>query len=167
MIATDLFSGTEARLSKGDVLDAVVASSAIPGVFEPVEWEGSMLIDGGVSNNAPISHAIELGAERIYVLPTGTACALEQPPRGAIGMALHAMSLLVMRRLVVEVELLKDRAELIVLPPPCPLTVQPIDFGHADELISRGYEGARDYLDNLPADGSPAIPFSFAMHSHE
>ncbi len=64
-------------------------------------------------------------------------------------------------------ELLQDRAELIVLPPPCPLTVQPIDFGHADELISRGYEGARDYLDNLPADGGPAIPFSFSMHSHE
>ena len=37
-------------------------------------------------------------------------------------MLLHAMSLLVMRRLLVEVELLRDQAELIVLPPPCPLT---------------------------------------------
>ena len=51
------------------------------------------------------------------------------------------MSLLVMRRLIVEIELLADRAELIVLPPPCPLDVQPVDFDHADELIRRGYEG--------------------------
>lgn len=166
VIATDLFSGEELRLSEGDASAAVVASTAIPGVFEPVGWDDTMLIDGGVSNNAPITHAIELGAERIFVLPTGTACALEHPPRGAIGMSLHAMSLLVMRRLIVEVEQLKDEAQLIVLPPPCPLTVQPIDFGHADELISRGYEGARDYLDDLKADDRSVIPFSFRTHSH-
>lgn len=166
LIATDLFSGAERRLSSGDACSAIVASSAIPGVFEPVERDGTMLIDGGVSNNAPISHAIELGAERIYVLPTGSACALERAPRGAIGMTLHAMSLLVMRRLIVEVELLKESAELIVLPPPCPLTVQPIDFGSADELITRGYEGSRDFLDNLPGDEPAPIPFSLLAHSH-
>jgi predicted acylesterase/phospholipase RssA len=37
-------------------------------------------MDGGVANNKPISHAVELGARRIYVLPTGHACALAEPP---------------------------------------------------------------------------------------
>jgi NTE family protein len=154
VVATDLLSGRELRLSRGDALDAVLASAAIPGVFAPVEHDGRLLIDGGVANNTPIVDAIELGAERIYVLPTGSVCDLPEPPRGAVAMLLHAMSVLVMRRLLVEVEMLRDRAELIVLPPPCPLTVAPIDFSRADELIRRGYEDSRDYLD---APVSPAM----------
>jgi NTE family protein len=80
-------------------------------------------------------------------------------------MLLHAMSLLVMRRLLVEVEMLRDRAELIVLPPPCPLTIAPIDFSHADELIRRGYVDSRDYLDAAGAGDAP-VPLTMAMHGH-
>jgi NTE family protein len=52
-------------------------------VFAPVDLDGRRLIDGGVVNNTPISHAIELGADQVYVLPTGHARALESPPRPA------------------------------------------------------------------------------------
>jgi len=162
VIATDLLSGRELRLSRGDALEAVLASTAIPGVFPAVEWDGRKLIDGGVSNNTPIVDAIELGAERIYVLPTGNACDLPHAPRGAVAMLLHATSLLIMRRLLVEIELLRNRAELIVLPPPCPLSVTPIDFSHADELSRRGYEDGRDYLDS----GKGPAPLSMTMHDH-
>jgi NTE family protein len=165
VIATDLLSGRELRLSRGHTLEAVLASAALPGIFAPIEWNGRKLIDGGVSNNVPIADAIELGAERIYVLPTGNACDLPRPPRGAVAMLLHAMSLLVMRRLLVEVEALRERAELIVLPPPCPQAVTPIDFSHTDELIRRGYEGSRDYLDAVDAGLAP-VPLSMAMHDH-
>jgi NTE family protein len=41
---------------------------------------------------------VELGAQRIFVLPTGHACALEESPRGALALALHAISLLTQRR---------------------------------------------------------------------
>jgi uncharacterized membrane protein YbhN (UPF0104 family) len=84
-----------------------MASAAIPAVFPPVEWEDTILMDGGVSNNAPITHALELGADVVYVLPTGYACALEETPRGALGMLLHAMNLLIQRRLILEIELLE------------------------------------------------------------
>jgi NTE family protein len=165
VVATDLLSGRELRLSSGDALEAVIASAAIPGVFPPVERDGRLLIDGGVANNTPIVDAIELGAERIYVLPTGNACDLPEVPRGAVAMLLHAMTLLVMRRLLVEVEALRDRAELIVLPPPCPLTIPPIDFSHAEELIRRGYEDSRDYLDAVESGDAP-VPLTMAMHAH-
>ena len=158
-------AGASFASAEGDAIEAVLASAAIPGVFPPVDWEGRKLIDGGVSNNTPIADAIELGAERIYVLPTGNACDLTAAPRGALGMFLHAMSLLIMRRLLVEVELLADRAELIVLPPPCPLSITPIDFSHADELISRGYEDGRDYLDAYRA-GQATAPLAMTMHDH-
>ncbi len=163
VIATDLLSGQELRLSRGDATEALMASAAIPGIFPAVAWDSRKLIDGGVSNNTPIAHAIELGAERVYVLPTGSACDLPEAPRGAVAMVLHAMTLLVMRRLLVEVESLRDRAELIILPPPCPLAVAPIDFSHADELIRRGYEGSRDHLEATEAGNAP-VPLSMNMH---
>jgi NTE family protein len=165
VITTDLLSGHEHRLSRGEALEAVIASAAIPGVFPPVELDGRPLIDGGVANNTPIVDALELGAERIYVLPTGNACDLPEPPRGAVAMLLHAMSLLVMRRLLVEVDALRDRAELIVLPPPCPLTIAPIDFSRADELIRRGYEGSSEYLAAVDAGDAP-VPLPLSMHTH-
>jgi len=134
-------------------------------VFPPVEWDGRALIDGGIANNTPIADAIELGAERIYVLPTGNACDLTHTPRGAVAMLLHATSLLIMSRLLVEIELLRDQAELIVLPPPCPLAVAPMDFSHAEELIRRGYEDGRDYLEAAEA-GNAAVPLPMGMHDH-
>jgi NTE family protein len=149
VITTDVLTGSEVRLSRGPAVDAVMASAAIPGVFPPVDWGDRHLMDGGIANHAPISDALELGAERIYVLPTGIACDLAEPPHGALGMLLHSMSLLLMRRLQVEVELLADRAELIVLPPPCRPGVSPIDFSRSDELIQRGLEESSNYLDGL------------------
>jgi len=155
VIATDVATGQELRLSRGPAVDAVLASAAIPAVFAPVEFEGRRLMDGGVSDNTPLSHAIELGAEEIYVLPTGFACALPAHPRGALAMLLHAMSLLVQQRLQLEVELYRDRARLVVMPPPCPQEVQPIDFSHAEELIARGLADGREFLAWLDEQDSP------------
>jgi NTE family protein len=149
VITTDVLNGSEVRLSRGPTLDAVMASAAIPGIFPPVDWGRRHLMDGGIANHAPLSDALELGAERVYVLSTGIACDLTEPPHGALGMLLHSMSLLLMRRLQVEVELLADRAELIVLPPPCPPGASPIDFSRSDELIRRALEESTTFLDEL------------------
>ena len=146
VVAVDVLSGEEVRLSRGPLLDAVLASAAIPGVFPPVTWGERTLIDGAVANNTPLSHAIALGAQRIYVLPTGHACALDAPPSGALAMALHAISLLTHRRLIDDVERHSRDAELIVLPAPCPLSIQPIDFGRSDELVAQALHDARAFL---------------------
>jgi len=155
VVAVDVITGDELRVSAGPVIDAVMASSSVPGVLAPVCWEGRALMDGGVANNTPISHAVELGAQRIYVLPTGHACALEQPPRRALTMALNAISLLTHRRLIDDMEKHRDDAKLIVLPPPCPLDIQPTDFAHAELLMRRGYANARAFLDGGGADRPP------------
>jgi NTE family protein len=155
VVVTDVLSGQELRLSHGPSVDSVLASAAIPGVFAPVEIDGRKLMDGGVSDNTPISHAIELGADEIYVLPTGYACALREAPRGALAMLLHAMSLLILQRLQLEIELYREHAKLIVLPPPCPQEIQPIDFAHAGELIERAYNESRAFLDSPGDTSSP------------
>ena len=156
VVAVDVISGEELRLSRGSVVDAVLASSAIPGVLAPVRWDDNALMDGGVANNTPISHAVDLGARRIYVLPTGHACDLQKPPGGALDMALHAISLLTNRRLIEDIERHRDAAKLIVLPPPCPSQITPIDFSHADVLIKQALHDAREFLEGGGED-RPAI----------
>jgi NTE family protein len=163
VIAVDVVTGVEVRLSRGSAVQAVMASAAIPAVLPTVTWEGRELMDGGVANNTPISHAVQLGATEIYVLPTGSACALDEPPRGALAMALHALSLLIQRRLIDDIETNKDLTRLVVLPPPCPASIQPIDFGHADVLIDRAYADACKFLDD---GGAARPPIRMRMHGH-
>ena len=67
-VATDLNRGTRVVLDRGPVAKAVRASSAIPGVFNPVELQGRLLVDGGVVDNIPIAVAREKGADIIIAV---------------------------------------------------------------------------------------------------
>ena len=87
VVATDLLGGGTVAVSRGPAVDAVLASCAIPAVFPPVRIGEQYLIDGAIASNTPISVAVELGAKRVIVLPTGFACALESPPHGAVHLA--------------------------------------------------------------------------------
>jgi len=67
-IATDLNRGTRVVLDHGPVAKAVHASSAIPGVFNPVDHQGKLLVDGGVVENLPSSVARERGADIVIAV---------------------------------------------------------------------------------------------------
>jgi NTE family protein len=58
-VATDLITGEEVGFERGPLVDALLASSAIPGMFQPVIHEGRYLVDGGLSNPLPISVALQ------------------------------------------------------------------------------------------------------------
>lgn len=165
VVATEVTTGFEAVLARGGAVDAVTASAAIPGVFPPVTIDGRDLVDGGVADNTPISRAVDAGAERIYVLPTGYACALDQAPRSALAMLLQAVTLLVQQRLIADVTRYQDSVELRVLPPLCPLRVSPIDFSQTAELIERARRSTARWLDNPALDEDQAAVLS--LHRHE
>lgn len=67
-VATDLNRGTRVVLDRGSVAKAVHASSAIPGVFNPVDHQGRLLVDGGVMDNIPIAVARERGADIVIAV---------------------------------------------------------------------------------------------------
>jgi NTE family protein len=152
VIATDVLSGQKQRLSHGDAEAAVLASAAIPGVFPSIEIDGRRLVDGGVAENTPIADAVELGADPIYVLPTGGPCTLPAPPPGAIQMLVHALTLLINQRLVQDIERYAQQVRLVVFPPPCPQAVPAWDFGRASELIDQGYRSAAAVLSGSESD---------------
>ena len=151
LVAFDLLTGNEIRLSHGPALDAVLAAAAIPGVLPPVPWGDHLLVDGGVVNNTPISHAIELGAERIFVLPAGDPDerGLATRPRGPLDAAVHACRVMVGARLQADLVSYANDAELIVLRAANRPRVQPNDFDQAELLIAEGLRGARRQLDSL------------------
>jgi NTE family protein len=78
-VATELGTGHEVWLRRGPLIDAMRASYALPGVFEPVRIGSRWLIDGAVVNPVPVSVARALGAERVIAL----SISIEGTGRGA------------------------------------------------------------------------------------
>jgi NTE family protein len=85
VVATSLTDGQERWFTYGSAIDAVLASTAIPAIFPPVEVGGDRYIDGAVVNNVPLRRAIDAGATRIVVLlctpPTYTPGSPRRPLR--------------------------------------------------------------------------------------
>lgn len=165
VVATDVLDGRTVKLSTGPAADAVLASCAIPAAFPPVRIGERQLMDGAVASNTPVSVAVDLGAERLIVLPTGFACTLESPPRGAIANALHGLTLLVAHQLVMELERYRGQTEIITVPPLCPLAVSPYDFSRAAELIDHTAEQTRRWLDKGGLTRQ-RVPGALRAHTH-
>ena len=164
IMATNL-QGSGVRLSAGPAVDAILASTAIPGIFPPVEIEGEPLIDGAVSANTPMRLAVQLGASRIIILPTGYACALKEPPKSAVGKALHAVTLMIAWQLMHELEHIPSDIQVHLVPTLCPLAVSPFDFSSSRELIERAARSSQKWME----DGGltrPARPEELAPHRH-
>jgi NTE family protein len=140
LVATDLSDGQPVVLSHGSALDALLATSAIPGVFPPVEFDGRPLIDGGVSVDVPVRQAEDLGATVTYVLPTVGPSSPNAVPSGAVPVLLHAVSHLFGR--AAATEMAAASGELHLLPAPAHESANPFDFSSTDKLIELGYEAA-------------------------
>ncbi|WP_367606976.1 patatin-like phospholipase family protein [Legionella sp. W05-934-2] len=146
VIATEVKSGAEVILSEGNAVEAITASAAIPGVFPPVNFGQDQLVDGGVVNNTPISYALKLGAESIWVLPTGYACDLTSPPDRAVSMLMHSISLLIQQRLLSDIHANQTNKALHVIPPLCPITTNPTDLSQTKDYMDRSYQSTIKWL---------------------
>jgi len=144
IVATDLAEGQPVVLSEGSAVDALLASSALPGVYPPVVVGDRPLVDGGVAVDVPVRQAEDLGATVTYVLPTVGPTSPSGIPRGAIPVFLHAFSHLFGR--AAASELAATRHEVHVLPAPTHSGANPFDFSATDELIEVGYRATVDAL---------------------
>jgi NTE family protein len=165
VVTTDIITGDSVVFSEGSTSDAIVASTAIPGAFSPIQYQNRYLADGAISSNTPVRVAIAKGARRLIVLPTGHACANDDPPVGAVANALHALTLLIARQLVNELENLGPDIEYYVVPPLCPLVGSPYDFSRTPEHIDRAAEATEAWV----AQGGlmkREIPHELQPHDH-
>jgi NTE family protein len=165
VIATDVLSGEAVALSNGSVADAIMASCAIPAAFAPVRIQDRYLVDGAIASNTPVRIAARLGATRMIVLPTGFGCALTMLPRGTIATALHALTLVIARQLVSDLESMAGAVEIITVPPLCPLQCSPYDFSRTGELIERAAESTQKWLKSSRFEPG-VIPDALRAHHH-
>ena len=165
VVCADRTTGSEVVLSEGPLIDAILASAAIPGVFPAVQIGDRWLVDGGVAANTPLATAVSLGATRLIVLPTGFTCAENRVPRQPFAQAMHAISLLTARQLHQDFDRYSTAASIHFAPPLCPIEYSSYDYSHGADLVARGRASTRRWIDSGGLERS-AAPQELSVHSH-
>jgi NTE family protein len=148
-IATAIEPPAEKWFSTGPLVDPLLASAALPGVFPIVPIDGEPHFDGAVLNEIPISRALELGARTIYVLHVGN---LDRPwiePRRPMDAAIQAYWIARRQRLQRDLAAVPPEVDVIVLPRGDPPEPRFDDFSHTPELITQAYGATTAHLDAL------------------
>ncbi len=155
-VAASIERAAEHWFTTGSVADAVLASSAVPGLLPPIEIDGGHYMDGGIVNSIPVGRAIALGAGRVFVLQVGR---LEQPlrvPRWPWEVGLVAFEIARRHRFQSDMSSLPDSVEVHVLPTGA--TGAPAfndiagqlrqrDLSHVGRRIEAAHEASMRYLD--------------------
>ena len=137
VVAADLLTGAPVVLSSGDAIEALLASSAIPGIFPPVEIDGRLLVDGGLAGGWPVTEAVNLGADEVYFLPTDGSDAAHRP-RNALGVSFQSIVHLLSHAAEDEIRANASRCTLYLVPAPDSIGVSPFDFRHSRQLMDLG-----------------------------
>src|SRR6267143_2504932 len=146
-VAIDLTMGTKAVFSHGSLAPAVLASSAIPGVFPPVVIEGRQHVDGGLVDPTGLDTAIELGARRVFVLDSGYAGRLPTPLGSMNAIVDHTFQIAAQHRTRFTMKQMGRSVEIIHLRPSAGCLLHSMHFGATKDYIQAGYGFAVEILD--------------------
>ncbi len=147
VVTTSLTDGQERWITRGPVVEAVMASAAIPAIFPPVMIEGDVLIDGGVVDNVPISRPLAAGASRVYVLLCGPLHFRPRAPRRPVEAVLTAFFVAIHARFARELAQLPPGAQVVVFSGGGDPSADYRDFSASGELIDAGRAEVASVLD--------------------
>jgi NTE family protein len=142
-VAVDLVSGKEVTIKRGPMIDAIYASSSIEGIFPPLRNDSQLLSDGGVTSMMPAEAVRELGANFVIGVSIPRTLRPQNKFKSGIEVILRADSL---TREKLNHLMLKE-CDVVITP-----KVQGIhwaNFGKLDECIQKGYDAARDKIDEI------------------
>jgi NTE family protein len=136
------------------VVEAVIASSSVPGLLPPAQIGGEHFVDGGIVNPIPVARAVQLGARRIFVLQVGRVERPLSPPRRPWEVALVAFEIARRHRFAREMAEVPPGVQVHVLPTgggeprdDSPWAYR--DMAAVGRRISRAYTASRRYLAGL------------------
>jgi len=151
VVATSLETGDERWFTTGSIVDPILASAALPAVYPPMVIDGELFVDGAVVNNVPISRAVALGAERIFVCHVGNFTRPRTQPKRPIDVLLQSFSIARNHRFQTDAAREWPGIELVVLPGVDPGKLGRNDFKRTRELIDKGRAAADAFLEAHPA----------------
>jgi NTE family protein len=152
-VATDIVTGERVVLDHGDLTTAMRASLSAPGVFAPVETEGRLLVDGGLSSNLPIDVARSMGVDILIVVDCGFPL-LERGKLDSVATVSNQMLAILIRHNTSEQR--KSLAGRDVVIDPALGDFSSLDFGEHEKAIRVGEEAARGQVERLQALSIPA-----------
>jgi NTE family protein len=145
LVATTLDTGERMVLRRGRLTPALLASTALPGLFPPVQIEGRALIDGGVVANVDVEAAVEAGmSEALVVDVMGTG--LSSRPGNIRSMVDHTIGLSLRRQTDLALQAINGRLKVTLLRPELAFSPSLADASHTQELFGLGRVMAQAYL---------------------
>lgn len=154
--ATHLETGTGRILAEGNIVDAVLASSALPGFLPPVTVDGEHLIDGAVAEPVPLQLARQRGLAGMVVIDPGYACRCPCVHDTALAVVQHSVALLARQCVIARFEASDNDAKVFPIGLSCHEDVPFTDFTRTEEMLRSGYEEARRILATRVGVGEPA-----------
>ncbi|HYM51360.1 MAG TPA: patatin-like phospholipase family protein [Candidatus Limnocylindrales bacterium] len=169
IIATNLTLARKEVFASGSIPDAVAASSAIPGVFNPYRIGDQEYVDGAVSENVGIAEAVAMGATRIVAVDNSTANPLRRPPSSNLpGVLAQSVQIMLAQRTLEEYQRWADQVEISLLVPNVEFATVGTDFTHSHRLIDEAYVRTRVFLRDgggLRPDGRVELGIHYLLPS--
>ena len=144
-IATDIETGQEVVLRSGVLPDAILASGALPSLYNPVEIDGRLLIDGGVTNNYPIEEVKKMGADIIIGVDVQDPLKTRDQIKGATGVLAQINNYQMIQKMGE-----KRKATTIYIRPDIE-SFSIVSFEDGKAIIKKGEEAALKIIDTLRA----------------
>ena len=133
----------------GDLVDPVLASMSIPGIFPPVVIAGHQYVDGAIANNVPLDRALAQGA-RTALFALCTCCtSATLPVSGIVNVLTRSFMAALNVKYQSDVRHYQDHLDLHVIEPRYGREVGLLDFTHTRELITAGYRETMEYFSKL------------------
>lgn len=139
-VATDIASGEKVVFRKGHLPRVIRASMSIPAVFAPVEMDGRLLVDGGMTDNIPLDVARDMGVDIAIVVDIGTPLRSRQQLATVVDVLNQSITLMTRRNSEEQLASL-HKSDVLIQPPLASFGVT--DFGRAQEMIDAGYRATR------------------------
>ncbi|KGO84667.1 patatin [Flavobacterium rivuli WB 3.3-2 = DSM 21788] len=147
-IATDIETGEEVVLHKGVLPDAILASGAFPSLYSPVEIDGRLLIDGGVTNNYPIEEVKKMGADIIIGVDVQDPLKTRDQIKGATGVLVQINNY----QMIKKMDAKRKATDIYIKPDISGFSV--VSFEEGVDIIKKGEDAALKILDTLRKLGS-------------
>jgi len=149
--AASIERAAEHWFDRGRLVDAIMASAAVPGLLPPAEVDGEHFLDGGIVNSIPLGRAVALGADRVFVLQVGRIDRPLTVPKRPWQVARVSFEIARRHRFARELAEVPPGVQVHVLPargtsPRDDSLLAHRNFSTVTARIEGSYEASRDYL---------------------
>ena len=145
-VATDLVTGQPVVFADGELANVMRASMSVPGAIAPAEFDGKMLVDGGITDNLPIDVAREMGADIVIAVNLGTPLAPREQLNSILGVSGQVINILTEQNVQRSLAMLRP-TDILILPELGDFSAR--DFDNLPKTVPIGEAAARKVVDRL------------------